>query len=142
MAFTEKRHNATWVAVVLLGTLACGTIAEAKPVCSHGSKSSSIWLKLRPGYHQVTVHGELTPKHSSYSYSFKARAGEKLTWNFNGPMVRTMIRYPTGETDGPGLPNDIALTRTGAYTFTVSSNTMAEGIYGPFELTLQLQKSQ
>jgi len=85
------------------------------------------------------VHGELTREHNRYSYAFKARAGQKLTWTFNGPTVRTMIRYRTGETEGPGLPNDISLTRTGTYTFMVNSNTMAEGIFGSFDLTLQLQ---
>jgi|KBSSwiStaDraftv2_1062776.scaffolds.fasta_scaffold612966_2 hypothetical protein len=139
MAFRGPKLNAILATTAFIGALVCGSIAEAKTVCSRGSDGCAITLKLRPSCRRITVHGELTREHNRYSYAFKAQAGQKLTWTFNGPTVRTMIRYPTGETEGPGLPNDISLTRTGTYTFTVNSNTMAEGIFGSFDLTLQLQ---
>jgi hypothetical protein len=139
MAFQRRRLNAAFVIAAFVGALACSSSCEAKKVCSRGSDGCAIRLNLRPSSSRITVHGRLTPDHSRYSYAFKARAGQKLTWTFNGPTVRTLIRYPTGESEGPGLPDEIPLPRTGTYTFTVSSNTMAEGIFCAFQMTFQLQ---
>jgi hypothetical protein len=106
--------------------------------CVAGSDGCPIRLHLRTGSNRISVHGRLTPDRSRYSYLFRARAGQQLTWTFNGPTVRTLIRYPTGGSDGPGLPNEIPLPSTGIYVFTVSSNTMAENIFGPVQLTLRI----
>jgi hypothetical protein len=106
--------------------------------CLAGSDGCPIRLHLLTGSNRIFVRGRLTPDRSRYSYVFRARAGQKLTWTFNGPTVRTLIRYPTGGSDGPGLPDEIPLPSTGIYVFTASSNTMAENIFGPFQLTLRI----
>ena len=111
----------------------------AQAACVIGSDNCPIRIHLRPGADRVTVRGRLTPNNQSCcSYAFKARAGQRLTWTFDGPTIRTLIRYPTGESDGPGLPDVIPLPSTGTYVFTVSSNSMAEDTFGPFRLTLRI----
>jgi hypothetical protein len=136
------RLDAVIMAIVLAATAwlapVFGISSAAQAACVAGSGGCPIRLQFRTGSDRITVSGQLTPKRSRYSYVFMARAGQKLTWTFNGPTVRTLIRYPTGESDGPGLPDVIPLPRTGTYTFTVSSNTMAEGIFGQFQLTFQI----
>jgi len=110
--------------------------SDAHVACVAGSDGCPIWLRLRPGW--ITVRERLTSHRSRYSYAFRARAGQKLTWAFSGPAVRTLIRYPTGGSNGPGLPHIIPLPTSGSYVFTISANTMAEDIVGPFKLMLRI----
>jgi len=119
--------------------LSVGPSGAAWAACVPGSDSCPIRVHFRLGTDRVTVRGRLTPHRSRYSYALKARAGQKLTWTFHGPTIRTVIRYPSGESDGPGLPHVIPLPSTGTYVFRVSSNTMADGIFGPFRLTFRIR---
>jgi hypothetical protein len=134
--------NAAVIAAMLVATVGLppisGLSSAAHAACATGSDRCPIWLSLHPGSTGITVRERLTPNRSRYSYAFGARAGQKLTWAFSGPAVRTLLRYPTGDSDGPGLPNIIPLPLAGTYVFTISSNTMAEDIFGPFELTLHI----
>ena len=79
----------------------------ARAGCPAGSDACPIRIRFRPGSDHVTVRGRLTRDRSRYSYAFAARAGQRLTWTFAGPTVRTVIRYPGGKSDGPGLPRVI-----------------------------------
>jgi hypothetical protein len=142
MAILGRRLNAAMMAIMLAAAVGLapisGSSSAAHAACTAGSDGCPIWLRLRPGSVGITVRERLTPKRSRYSYAFRARAGQKLTWAFSGPTVRTLLRYPTGSTNGPGLPDIIPLPSSGTYVFTISSNTMAEDIFGPFELTLRI----
>jgi hypothetical protein len=142
MAILGRRLNAGMMATVLAATVGLAPISgpssAAHAACAAGSGACPIWLRLRPGSVGITVRERLTPKQSRYSYAFGAHAGQKLTWTFSGPAVRTLLRDPTGDSEGPGLPEIISLTSSGTYVFTISSNTMAEHIFGPFELTLHI----
>jgi hypothetical protein len=141
--FFDRRSKAVITAAALAATAWLGPPAGPSngegAACAAGSDTCPIRLHFRSRSNRVTVHGRLSADRSRWSYSFKARAGRKLSWMFNGPSVRTLIRYPTGASDGPGLPAVIALPSTGTYVFTISSNTMAEDIFGPFQLTFQLR---
>jgi hypothetical protein len=142
MAILGRMLNAAMMATVLAVTVGLAPISgpssAAHAACAAGSDSCPIWLHLHPGSAGITVRERLTPNRSRYSYAFRARAGQKLTWAFSGPSVRTLLRYPTGDSYGPGLPDIIPLPSSGTYVFTISSNTMAEHIFGPFELTLHI----
>jgi hypothetical protein len=94
---------------------------------------------MRRGTDTMVFRGRLTPQHSGYTYRFKARAGQVLTWRLLGPATRQVIGYPNGDADGPGIPDRIELKQTGVYTFTVSANLMAEGGFGPFTLTITIR---
>jgi hypothetical protein len=86
-----------------------------------------------------TLRGDLTPTEPSYSYRFRALAGQTLAWRFEGPAVRIIITYPDGAVEGPGLPAVVPLPQTGDYTLAIHSNLMAENIYGPFQLTMTIR---
>jgi hypothetical protein len=116
-----------------------GPTGAAQAACVPGADACPIRIRFRPGTDRVTVFGRLTRHRSRVSYAFRARARQTLTWTFRGPAIRTVIRYPNGDTDGPGLPHRIRLPRSGTYVFTVSSNLMADGIFGPFRLTLRIR---
>jgi hypothetical protein len=140
--FSVGGSIAGMMVVVLAAAVGIAPISSpssaAYAACAAGSDACPIWLHLRPGSVGITVRERLTPDRSRYSYAFRARAGQKLTWAFSGPTVRTLLRYPSGDSVGPGLPDIILLPNSGRYVFTISSNTMAEDIFGPFELTLHI----
>jgi|SRR5215831_3312556 len=142
MAILGRRLNAGMIATVLAAGVGVGPIfgpsSDAHSACVVGSDGCPMWLRLRPGSVGITVRDRLTPTRSRYSYAFRARAGQKLTWAFSGPAVRTLLQYPTGGSDGPGLPDIIPLPSSGTYVFTISANTMAEDIVGSFKLTLRI----
>jgi hypothetical protein len=144
MALLGSRLKLGIVATVLAAAVGLAPISgprsAAQAACVAGSEGCPIWLRLRPGIVGITVRERLTPSRSRYSYAFRAHAGEKLTWAFSGPAVRTLLRYPSGDNIGPGLPNIIPLPSSGTYVFTISSNTMAEDIFGPFKLTLYINR--
>ena len=113
-----------------------GACSSAEARCLPASDRCPIPLKLRADGNSVT--GQLGPQRTSYSYTFKARAGQILTWDFSGPQIHFTIRYPGGRTDGPFSPGDISLSKSGIYKITVSSNMMAENSFGAFRLFLKV----
>jgi hypothetical protein len=130
----------------LLGLLvACAgdrTPAPSGAACT-GLPDCPIELRfVRAGADDVaTVAGELSPERPSMSYAFQAPARSRLQWSLQGPVVRTTLAGPDGDVIGPGLPAHLPLQAAGRYVFSLSSNTMAEGIYGPFRLELRLSPS-
>jgi hypothetical protein len=86
----------------------------------------------------LKVSGNLTNEQPSRSFVFDAQANSQLHWSFNGPAVRVVLAGPDGSVTGPGLPPVVALPLAGRYVFSVSSNKMAEDIYGPFTLEMTM----
>lgn len=72
------------------------------------------------------------------SYAFYVKAPAELRWSWSGPAVRVVLTRPDGEADGPGIAAAVPLTAAGRYVFSLSSNTMAEEIYGAYQLDLRL----
>jgi hypothetical protein len=104
--------------------------------CDAGAPACPIDIVFTADHAEVS--GVLSPKRRSRSYAFTATASARLQWVMSGPAVRTVLSYPDGNSDGPGLPSVIALPMPGRYVFTVSSNTMAEHIYGTFQLEFRM----
>jgi hypothetical protein len=96
-------------------------------------------IHMQRGTDRIVLQGRLTQERASYCYRFKARAGQVLKWSLSGPATRLVIGYPDGNGDGPGIPERIELTQTGAYTFTVGANLMADGAFGHFRLTMVIR---
>jgi hypothetical protein len=139
MVYLRGGLAAALSAGVIFGVFSCSSTVDARRACSGGPKNCVIRLSLPPRGGSVTIHGDLVPRRDHYSYAFKARSGQKLTWAFDGPEVHAVIKYPSGDSKGPGLMNVIELSETGVYIFTIGSNTMAEGIYGPFKLKFEVK---
>jgi hypothetical protein len=127
---------------IIIGLSSTFTIAHAEtadaPSCLAGAPECPMTITIPEGGGPVTLHGRLSPERSSYSYQFAAEPGRLLRWTYQGPAVHVLLTDPDGNTDGPGLPSSIHLDKRGAYVFSVSSNKMAENIYGDFSLTLEV----
>ncbi|HEX3915802.1 MAG TPA: hypothetical protein VHW60_00580, partial [Caulobacteraceae bacterium] len=108
--------------------------AAARP----GDTNNPIALKMALGTDVVTVHGVLRQNVDCCVYTFKAGAGQTLHWTLSGPAARIGLTYPNGDGINPGLPNPTPLPQTGAYTFSVSPDLMAEGAFGKFTLTIRI----
>ena len=104
--------------------------------CRPGAAECPIELAFSANHAEVS--GTLTPEHSSVSYTFKIEAPAQLQWSLSGPAVRVVLTRPDGDADGPGLPAAVPLAAAGRYVFSLSSNTMAENIYGAYRLDLRL----
>lgn len=84
----------------------------------------------------------LSAARNNWSYAMDVTTPVTLSWHLSGPSMRVVLTHPDGNADGPGIDPVVPLTMTGRYVFSISSNTMAENIYGPFQLTLQLSPLQ
>jgi hypothetical protein len=106
--------------------------------CHLGAPTCPVSVQLRPGARPVVVQGRLSRTRSSVSYRFVASPNVALEWKYHGPAARILLQDPIGNTDGPGIPERVVLRRGGRYIFSISANTMAENIFGPFRLSLKL----
>lgn len=85
--------------------------------------------------------GRLTPTRSVATFTIPVRRPSLLSWIYKGPAVRFVITSPNGEAEGPGITSPYRVPQAGRYTVAISSNTMAEGIYGPYRITFRLRPS-
>lgn len=134
------------ILAIAMGLAPTLTAARAEPIgvpsCLEGAPQCPMKITVEDGAAPVIVQGRLSPDRSSYSYQFSADPGRSLRWTYVGPAVNVLLTDPDGETDGPGLPADVLLNKSGAYVFSVSSNKMAEQIYGEFSLTLEMSLAE
>jgi hypothetical protein len=107
--------------------------------CVEGAQACPIPVHMKAGTDTITLVHTLKQNVECCYYSLEASAGQTLTWTFTGPNVRTTIDYPDGSADAPGIPNSIPLPVTGTYVLGVTPDLMAEGIYGPFRLTVTIR---
>jgi hypothetical protein len=128
----------------LLFALVVATMTAHSPLAAKGQscigqgRSCPIDINLGEGS-KVVVRGRLTRHRMIYSYRLLSEPNRVLIWKFRGPAIRTLITYPDGHVDGPGLPREIPLSQKGSYVFSVSSNTMADRIYGRFTLQFTIK---
>jgi hypothetical protein len=110
--------------------------ADSSSACHPGASECPIELVFTANHSEVS--GTLSPEHSSVSYAFNVKAPAQLQWSLSGPTVRIVLTRPDGDADGPGLPAAVPLAAAGRYVFSLSSNAMAEDIYGAYRLDLRL----
>ena len=117
---------------------AVAVLAATGAAAQPGSDATPYAVHFRRGTDQVQFSGVMRQNRECCSYRFEARAGQVLQWRETGAVVRVVMAYPDGHSDGPGLPNSIALPQTGFYVFTISPNLMADGGFGRFSLRLRI----
>ena len=103
-----------------------------------GSAQHPIVVHMKRGTYAIRLTGVLRQNRDCCAYVFKAHAGQTLRWSVTGPAVRVTLTSPNGDTDGPGVPAEIALPADGAYVLTVHPNLMADGAFGRFKLNLSI----
>ena len=107
--------------------------------CTPGAQDCPIPVHMARGTDTITLQGRLVQNGDCCAYALDARAGQTLTWTFEGPNERATITYPDGEVDGPGIPTSIPLTQTGTHVLSVRPNVMAGDAFGPFSLTITIK---
>jgi len=107
--------------------------AAARP----GSEHDPIVIHMKRGTDTITLTGELRQNVDCCTYLLKARAGQTLQYTVTGAAVRATMTYPDGHGDGP-FAGTIPLPADGTYLFSISPDTMADGAFGHFKLTLTI----
>jgi hypothetical protein len=113
-------------------------LMAAPALAASGSAADPIVLHMKRGTDIIRLHGALVQNVDCCTYKFTAMAGQKLHWKQTGAVARILLQYPDGHTDGPGLPEPTLLPADGDYLLTLSPDTMADGAFGKFTLTLTI----
>ncbi|MGH6812169.1 MAG: hypothetical protein ACREDM_07415 [Methylocella sp.] len=143
MKSNVQRLAFAWLALaVAVASDSPAVACDGNRQCKRGASECPILLDLHPNQTVRVVTGRLSPKRPNFSYAFAGRDGQTFSWKYSGPAVRVLLAYPDGTTDGPGLDPDINLVKQGTYIFSISSNTMADKIYGYFKLQFKLKSNQ
>jgi len=114
--------------------LALATSASAQP----GSVAYPIVIKMKRGTDSVTLTGVMRQNVDCCTYVFKAAAGQRMIWSISGAVTRQVVTYPDGHADGPGIPSPLPLPASGAYSFSVSPDLMADGAFGRYVLKIRI----
>jgi hypothetical protein len=123
---------------IAFAALAALLLTAAPAGAQPGSDQQPIPVRFHRGGDSIRLTGVLRQNQQCCAYRFAAQAGQTLYWRETGAAVRVVMTYPDGHTDGPGLPQGIALPQTGPYVFTVSPDLMADGAFGRFTLWLRI----
>ena len=121
-------------------TLAAAVLALAATAASAqpGSAAHPIVIKMKRGTDSVTLTGVLRQNVDCCTYAFKAAAGQRMIWSISGAATRQVVGYPDGHVDGPGIPSPLPLPASGAYSFAVSPDLMADGAFGRYVLKVRI----
>jgi hypothetical protein len=138
-----QRWAFAWLASAIAVASGFPSIAsDGNRECKRGAFECPIVLKLRPNQKALVATGRLSPRRPNFSYAFTGSERETFSWKYRGPAVRVLLAYPDGNSEGPGLDPQIELPKSGTYVFSISSDTMAENIYGYFKLQFKLKSKQ
>ncbi|MGD0643081.1 MAG: hypothetical protein ABSC22_20265 [Roseiarcus sp.] len=130
-----------FAALVLAGGAFSG--ANAAPACIAGDEACPVALKMAPGANAIVATGSVSGERPDYYFKFAARAGQKLTIHIVGGDIKTgpgiPITFPNGSGDAVDVDAPYALPATGDYVIFIHANTMSEGPFGRFRLTLRIE---
>ena len=110
------------------------TSASAQP----GSAAHPIVIKMKRGTDSITLTGVMRQNVDCCTYVFKAAAGQRMVWSISGAATRQVVTYPDGHVIGPGIPSPLPLPASGAYSFAVSPDLMADGAFGRYVLKIRI----
>jgi hypothetical protein len=117
--------------------------ASAAPPCTPGDEACPVALKMAPGATSIVAQGSVSGERPDYSFKFAARAGQTLTIHIVGGDIKTgpgiPIAFPGGSGGAVDVDTPFALPATGEYVILLHANTMSEGPFGKFKLTLQIK---
>jgi hypothetical protein len=110
--------------------------------CTPGDEACPVALKMSPGATSIVAHGSVSGARPDAYFKFAARAGQKLTIHIVGGDIKTgpgiPIAFPNGSGDAVDVDTPYALPATGDYVILLHANTMSDGPFGPFVLTLRI----
>ena len=137
-----NRKRRLGLAAAATGLLMVTVTAAPTWACTPGDDACPIVLMMDPGAVSVTTSGELTLKRPNLAFRFEARAGQTAVVQVHGPVTKSQLPLsgPIREDASGDFNQDqpFKLPASGIYSFTLYANMMADGAFGPFELTLTI----
>jgi hypothetical protein len=142
-AAIASRKRCLGLAVAATGVLMLALAGGPASACTPGDDACPIVLKMVPGAVSVTTSGELSLNRPNLVFRFEARSGQTVVVQVHGPVTKNHLSLsgPISEEAAGDFNQDqpFQLPASGVYNFTLYANMMAEGAFGPFELTLTIK---
>jgi hypothetical protein len=148
-AATPTRGRPRRIATLLAATsivaplmlLLTGTI-EAR-ACTRGDEACPVVLHMKKGAVSVTGTGVVSGTRPNFYFKFDARAGQTMTVKVVGGGIKTgpgiPITLPNGGSDAVDVDTPYTLPATGDYIIVMHANTMSDGPFGRFFMTLTIK---
>jgi hypothetical protein len=148
-AATPTRRRPRRIATLLVATpivaaltlILAGTI-EAR-ACTVGDETCPVVLHMKKGAVSVTGTGVVSGTRPNFYFEFNARAGQKMAVKVVGGGIKTgpgiPITLPNGGSDAVDVDTPYTLPATGDYIIVMHANTMSDGPFGRFFMTLTIK---
>jgi hypothetical protein len=132
------RHGSLFAIAMLASGPVPGALA-----CEPGDEACPIVLHMAKGAESVTGRGDVSGSRPNFFFKFDARADQKMTVSVDGHNLKTgpgiPITLPNGASDAVEENAPYTLPQTGDYVLEIHANTMSDGPFGPFTLTLTIR---
>jgi hypothetical protein len=143
MTAATKGGSTRMAAAVAACALAVVFSATGADACTMGDEACPAILRMARGDVSITAEGFVSGERPNYYYEFDARAGQKMTVSVVGGNIKTgpgiPITLPNGKTDAVDENTPYTLPATGTYTMLMHANTMSDGPFGKFSMTLTIK---
>jgi hypothetical protein len=128
---------------LLASAMAASGSAPGALACEPGDEACPVVLHMAKGAISVTGRGDVSGSRPNFFFKFDARAGQKMTVGVVGRNLKTgpgiPITLPNGASDAVEENAPYTLPQTGDYMLEIHANTMSDGPFGPFTLTLTIK---
>ena len=131
------------MATAAAGILAVVLVGTEAGACTMGDEACPAILRMARGEVSITAEGFVSGERPNYYYEFDARAGQKMTVTVVGGNIKTgpgiPITLPNGKSDAVDENTPYTLPATGTYVILMHANTMSDGPFGKFSMTLTIK---
>jgi hypothetical protein len=117
---------AAWILAVALS-------ATEASACTMGDEACPAILRMARGDVSIIAEGFVSVERPNYYYEFDTRAGQKMTVTVVGGNIKT------GPGDAVDENTPYTLPATGTYVILMHANTMSDGPFGKFSMTLTIK---
>ena len=141
MARDLRMRSATLVASTLAVAIGVG-VAQAS-ACTPGEQACPVVLRMQPGATAIEATGSVSGEQPDFYFTFAARAGQTMLIRTVGGGLKTgpgiPITGPNNLQDAVFEQTPYTLPATGSYVIDLHANTMSEGPFGRFQITLTIK---
>jgi hypothetical protein len=128
----------------LLAAAALTPIVESGArACAPGDEACPVVLRMAKGAVSITARGEVSGTRPNFFFKFNAQSGQTMTVKVVGQNVKTgagiPITLPNGTSDAVDENAPFSLPQTGDYLLEIHANTMSDGPFGSFTLSLTIK---
>lgn len=111
--------------------------------CTRGDEACPVVLHMKQGAVSVTGTGVVSGSRPNFYFKFDARAGQTMTVKVVGGGIKTgpgiPITLPNGGSDAVDVGTPYTWPATGDYIIVMHANTMSDGPFGRFVMTLTIK---